>query len=98
MMKKLSVSATKEFADLFRNSKLNSREITILNSLDLNGKFYQYLRNDRKRTYKQIEDDANNKDELIEFHKSANKALEVKLESTKEELEKLKQLHNDVME
>ena len=61
--KQLEVQATPEFAAMFRESKYRSRNNIIIISLDENGKFYQYLRHHRKRTYKEIEDD---KEELKE--------------------------------
>ena len=55
--KRLEIQATQEFADIFSKSKYRSRMCLNLTSLDENGKFYQYLNHNRKRAYREIEDD-----------------------------------------
>ena len=85
--KQLEVQTTPEFAAMFRKSKYRSRNNIILISLDENGKFYQYLRHHRKRTYKEIED---NKVELKEKINELSKTkadLEGFLKNTCDELD-----------
>ena len=55
--KKLEITVLSEFTNLFRESRYISCKKKIYNPLDENDKFFQYLRSERKRTYKDIEDD-----------------------------------------
>ena len=95
--KKLSVEATKELAELFTISFTTSRKFIAVISLDYNGKFYQYLRSERKRTYKDIEDDNNANKELIESLKVANVKLQSELAIMSEELESIRNRKRDNM-
>ena len=55
--KKLEITVLSEFTNLFRESRYILCKQKIYNPLDENDKFFQYLRSERKRTYKDIEDD-----------------------------------------
>ena len=63
--KNLIVNAAPEFDDLFRNSKLDLVSYYSKHSIDQNGQFYQFLRSDKKRSYKEIEKDESDKDKKI---------------------------------
>ena len=86
MNKRLEIAATSEFADLFRNSNYHSRKLLTNMNSEENGKFYQYLSSNRKRSYKQIENDS----ELLQIKNNelldAKKKLEANLEDMYAEL------------
>ena len=56
--KKLEVKVLLEFANLLKELRYRSWKQKIYNPLDETGKFFQYLRSERKRTFKDIEDDS----------------------------------------
>ena len=92
--KRLEVTALPEFAYLFKESKYRSCKYKIYHFLDENGKFYQFLRNERKRTYKEIEDDSQKfKIEVDELQK-AKKDLEIWIDDLHQELEWFKNRDN----
>ena len=85
--KRLEIKETNKFAVLFKQSKFVSHMIFELNKYKWNGKFYQYLRHKRKRTYKEMEDD---KDDLLKEVNTLTKIkedLEGFLKETCDELE-----------
>ena len=93
--KKLSVEATKEFAELFTKSLKTSRKFIGNITIECNGKFYQYLRSERKRTYKEIENDNDENRELVKSLKIAKEKLENELLMMSEELELIKNRERD---
>lgn len=86
MKKKLKVNAAPEFHDLFLNSKFVSRKVVPHNALDQNGKFYQFLRSERKRTYRQIENDNLEKNNELRSLINRKLDLEQQLLTMSEEL------------
>ena len=86
-MKKLEVTAVPELARLFKHSSIKSRMFYLLTCSDENGKFYQYIRSERKRTYKQIEDDNELKDRKIDELIKAKADLERLMGSMENEIE-----------
>ena len=81
MNKKLEIKVLPELVVLFKESKYKTCKQRFNVYLDDKGRFYQYLRSERKRTYKDIEDDSR------EIRKEADKLLEEKnLEAELEDL------------
>ena len=86
-MKKLEVTAVPELERLFKHSSIKSRMFYLLTCSDENGKFYQYIRSERKRTYKQIEDDNELKKRKIDELIKAKADLERLMGSMENEIE-----------
>ena len=92
--KRLEVTALPEFAYLFKKSKYRSCKYKIYHYLDENGKFYQFLRNERKRTYKEIEDDSQKFKIEVNKLQKAKKDLEIWIDDLHQELEWFKNRDN----
>mmetsp|Transcript_18753 Transcript_18753/g.21559 ORF Transcript_18753/g.21559 Transcript_18753/m.21559 type:complete len:176 (-) Transcript_18753:25-552(-) len=86
MKKKLAVNAIPEIADLFKNSVTRSHD---------NCKFYQYIRNERRRTYKEISSENNAKAEEIEELVKAKNDLEEMMVAMSNEHECYKRAKSD---
>ena len=67
-------------------------------SIDQNGRFYQFLRSDRKRSYKEIEKDESNKDKKIsalQFQKIQLEKEIIKMETEAQELKRVEEATED---
>ena len=91
---RLEVTALPEFAYLFKESKYRLCKYKIYHFLDENGKFYQFLRNGRKRTYKEIEDDSQTFKINVDELQKAKKDLEIWIDDLHQELEWFKNCDN----
>ena len=94
-LKKLEVTAVPEIAILFKNSSMRSSKLFLLTHSDENGKFYQYIHSERKRTYKQIENDNDLKDEKIAEFIKAISNLESQMRSMENEIEFYRHVGDD---
>ena len=94
MNKRLEIKALLEFVSLIKESKYKSCKSNNNTCLVENGKFYQYLKSDSKRTYKQMEEQS--KDMIRETNNliDAKKSLETECQEQYEELEYYKNLDN----
>ena len=94
MNKRLEIKALPEFVSLIKESKYKSCKISNNTCLVENEKFYQYQKSDRKRTYKQMEEQS--KDKIREANNLlyAKKSLETEFQELYEELEYYKNLDN----
>ena len=67
-------------------------------SIDQNGRFYQFLRSDRKRSYKEIEKDESDKDKKIsalQFQKIQLEKEIIKMETEVQELKRVEEETED---
>ena len=67
-------------------------------SIDQNGRFYQFLRSDRKRSYREIEKDESDKDKKISALQFQNFQLEkeiIKMETEVQELKRVEEATED---